>query len=90
MFLFTENLATKGPNEVITALDYYIKKYKTDEQVDLSIFCDNCFSQNKNRFLFTYLDSLCASRLFRTIVVYYPIPGHSMMPIDRCPLFRIN
>lgn len=84
MFLFTENFATKGPNEVITALNFYIRKNKTEDHTKLTIFCDNCFSQNKNKFLFTYLDSLCASRLFQTVVVFYPIPGHSMMPIDRC------
>lgn len=32
MFLFTENFATKGPNEVITALNFYIQKNKTKEK----------------------------------------------------------
>lgn len=84
MFLFTENFCSKGPNEVITCLDYYIRKYKKQEHRKLSIFCDNCFSQNKNRFLFTYLDAICASGMFQEVTIFYPIPGHSMMPIDRC------
>lgn len=83
MFLYTENFANKGPNEVITSVDYYIKKYRKSE-TKLIIFCDNCFSQNKNRYLFTYLDSLCAANTFQSVAVFYPIPGHSMMPIDRC------
>ncbi|KAF2880509.1 hypothetical protein ILUMI_25662 [Ignelater luminosus] len=84
MLLFTENLATKGPNEVITALDYYLKKYKTPKQTKLTIFCDNCFSQNKNRFLFSYLNPLCTASIVKEMEIIYPIPGHSMMPIDWC------
>lgn len=83
MFLYTENYAHKGPNEVITALDYYITKEKTLNQHQLDLYCDNCYSQNKNRYLFTYLDQLCAKGIFEKIIVSYPVPGHSMMPIDR-------
>ncbi|KAK5648093.1 hypothetical protein RI129_002985 [Pyrocoelia pectoralis] len=84
MYLYTENYAGKGPNEVISCLNHFIKKKKNQGMVKLSIFCDNCFSQNKNRYLFSYLDSLCSDGIFNEIVVYYPIPGHSMMPVDRC------
>ena len=83
MFLFTENYAHKGPNEVLTALDYYITKEKTPNQHQLDLYCDNAFSQNKNRYVFTYLDQLCAKGIFEKITVSYPVPGHSMMPIDR-------
>ncbi|CAG5015489.1 unnamed protein product [Parnassius apollo] len=82
-YLFTENYAHKGPNEVITALDDYFLHHKIPDQTHLEIFCYNCFSQNKNRFIFTYFYQLCAKGLFETISVNYPIRGHSMMPIDR-------
>lgn len=52
MYLFTENYAHKGPNEVITALDDYFLNHKIQDQTHLEIFCDNCFSQNKNRLIF--------------------------------------
>lgn len=83
MFLLTENYAHKGPNEVITALEYYVTKEKTLNQNQLDLYCDNCYSQNKNRYIFTFLDQLCARGIFEKITVSYPIPGHSMMPIDR-------
>lgn len=83
MYLYTENYAKKGPNEVISALDDYIKQNKRPEQTHFKIFADNCFSQNKNKYIFGYLDQLCCKRIFETIVVTYPIPGHSMMPVDR-------
>ncbi|KAF2887649.1 hypothetical protein ILUMI_18524 [Ignelater luminosus] len=60
------------------------KKYKTPEPTELTIFCDNCFLQNKNRFLFTYLDLLCAALIVKEIEITYPVPGHSMIPVDRC------
>lgn len=84
MYLYTENFALKGPNEVISCLNHYIKKHKSNDHKKLILFCDNCFSQNKNRFLFSFLDTLCSSHFFEEIFIHYPIPGHSMMPVDRC------
>ncbi|KAJ2950010.1 hypothetical protein O0L34_g11347 [Tuta absoluta] len=60
MYLYTENYALKGPNEVITALEDYIECNKKPEHTHLKIFCDNCFSQNKNRYLYAFLDQLCS------------------------------
>lgn len=49
----------------------------------LHVFCDNCFSQNKNHVIFVYFDNLCALGKFEEIIVTYPVPGHSYMPIDQ-------
>lgn len=83
MYLYTENYGQKGPNEVITALADYIEHNKLPEHTHLDLFCDNCFSQNKNRYLFAFLDQLCAHNTFQKVTISYLIPGHSMMPIDR-------
>lgn len=83
MYMYAEHFAQKGPNEVITCLQDYITQNQKPEQRILHLFCDNCFSQNKNRFLFVFLDQLCANNIFETIEVFYPLPGHSMMPVDR-------
>ena len=48
----------------------------------MHIFLDNCFSQNKNRYLIAYLNVLAQTR-FDEIHVYYPLPVHSRMPCDR-------
>lgn len=83
MFVYSEHFGAKGPNEVISMLDHHIASRKPPESSKLHIFCDNCFSQNKNMFLFVYLDNLCALGIFEEIIVTYPTPGHSYMPIDR-------
>ncbi|KAK4887877.1 hypothetical protein RN001_004148 [Aquatica leii] len=83
MYTYTKKFAQKGSNEVITCLSDYIEKHKDLLQSKLKIFCDNAFSQNKNRILFTYLDQLCKGNVFKVIKLLYPIPGHSMMPVDR-------
>lgn len=81
MHVYTENYALKGPNEVLTALEDYIQENKKPYQLEL--FCDNVYSQNKNRYLFAFLDQMCAKGIFETATIFYPIPRHSMMPIDR-------
>ena len=48
----------------------------------MHIFLDNCFPQNKNRYLIAYLNVLAQTR-FDEIHVYYPLPGHSRIPCDR-------
>ncbi|KAK4884001.1 hypothetical protein RN001_000272 [Aquatica leii] len=81
--MYAEHFARKGPNKVITCLQNYITQNKKPEQRILQLFCDNCFSQNKNRFLFVFLDQLCVNNIFETIEIWYPVPGYSMMPVDR-------
>lgn len=83
MYVYSEHYAGKGPNEVISMLHHYIGLEKPADCHKLHIFCDNCFSQNKNQFLFVFLDNLCARGMFEEILVTYPIPGHSYMPVDR-------
>ncbi len=81
MYLYSEHYAGKGPNEVISCLDDYIKDLPQSVTA-LHVFTDNCFSQNKNKYLCAYLNYICNVRLM-SVHVYYPIPGHSRMPCDR-------
>ena len=81
MFLYAEHYAKKGPNEVISCLNYYFAGLPTSIP-KVHIFLDNCFSQNKNRYLIAYLNVLTQTR-FDEIHVYYPLLGHSRMPCDR-------
>jgi hypothetical protein len=83
MFMYSEQYASKGPNEVISCLQYYLTKFRKESHTRLVIFADNCYAQNKNRYLMGYLDALCARRIFEQVTVHYPVPGHSMMPVDR-------
>ena len=57
MYLHAEDFAAKGPNEVISCLDHYISTL--DNSISkLILFMDNCFSQNKNRYIFAYLQAI--------------------------------
>ena len=62
MFLYAEHSAGKGPNEVISCLDFYIKTLGPSTK-KLHIFADNCFSQNKNKYLVAYLQMLANTKL---------------------------
>lgn len=84
MYMYTENYGKKGPNEVITALNDYITSNKKESHTTLYLFCVNSFSQNKNKTVFKFLDQLCVRKVFEYVQIFYLIPGHSMMPIDRC------
>lgn len=48
MYLYAEHYAGKGSNDVISCLDHYIC-HLPETITKLTIFADNCFSQNKNR-----------------------------------------
>lgn len=83
MYLYSEHFAGKGPNDVISCLDHYISELPQNIK-KISIFADNCFSQNKNKYLFAYLEKTvhtCVS--IQEIHIKFPLPGHSRMPCDR-------
>ena len=81
MYIYAENFAHKGPNEVLSCLEHYIDELPESIR-KLVIFTDNCFSQNKNRYIVAFLQNLCNTKLSE-VVIKYPIPGHSRMPCDR-------
>ena len=71
-------IAAKGPNDVISCLDHYVTSLP--KEIDkLHLFADNCFSQNKNRYLIAYLRCLVNTPRSHMNEVHlrFPIPGHS-------------
>jgi len=80
-FSYCEHFAKKGSAEVISFIKYYIENIVPNNVRHLHLFCDNSSGQNKHRFLFAYLHSVCPSR-FETIHLEFPVPGHSRMTID--------
>lgn len=83
MFVYAEHFALKGPNEVVSILSWYFANVLSENVKNLHIFADNCGAQNKNRFLWAFLQSTVESGRFNTITMAYPMPGHSFMPCDR-------
>ncbi len=56
MFVYSEHFAGKGANEVISFLKFYINRLSSQINT-LYIFCDNCFAQNKNRYIWMFYES---------------------------------
>ena len=83
MFMYTECDGKKGPDEVVSCLDWYIKNVLSPETTELVLFSDNCASQNKNKTLIRYLFSLTYSNRFQKITHNFPERGHSFLPCDR-------
>ncbi len=83
MFLYAEHYANKGPNEVISCLQFYLESFVRTEAEIIHIFCDNCGGQNKNRYIFLFFQMLASAGKFKQIFVHFPVPGHSYMPCDQ-------
>jgi hypothetical protein len=82
MYLYPENFAKKGSDEVISFINFYIRNIMSKEVKVLHIFSDNAFSQNKNKFLWAFYKQSIDYELLEKIIIYYPNPGHSVMEID--------
>jgi len=82
MFFYPQNYAKKSSNEVASILQWYINQKIQPGVRHVIIFADNSAGQNKNRFVLTLLHSLCYTHC-ETVTVYFPVPGHSFLPIDR-------
>jgi len=82
MYLYPENYAKKGANEVISFISHYINNYLDIKVKVLNVFSDNCFSQNKNKYLWTHYELLVKSKRIDKILIHYPVVGHSVIEID--------
>jgi len=82
MFLYGEHYGSKGPNEVISCLWDYFHQNMSEQTEAVHIFMDNCFAQCKNKYIMAFWQWL-STKLDVKIQLYFPIPGHSFMPIDR-------
>ena len=67
MYIYAENFAHKGPNEVLSCLEHYIDELPESIR-KLVIFTDNCFSQNKNRYIVAFLQNLCNTKLVKLLL----------------------
>lgn len=81
-YTYHEGQALKGPNEVCTFVNDYVKKMPAEIQ-ELHIFSDGCPGQNRNNTVVRYLLALVATKRFRKIFHYFPVRGHSFLPCDR-------
>lgn len=82
MFCWPETVASKGSDEVISCLDYYLRTLP-QEVTTLYLYSDGCPGQNKNVNVLRYLFSLVQLGRFNHIQHNFPVRGHSFLPNDR-------
>lgn len=82
LFLYHEGVARKGPNEVCSFLNEYLKSVPS-QYTELRLFSDNCSGQNKNQALSRFCLYLTDSGRFQKVTQYFPVRGHSFLPCDR-------
>ncbi|PSN43920.1 hypothetical protein C0J52_03660 [Blattella germanica] len=83
LYIYHEGNGRKGPDEVCSFLNDYLKHNVPNNITELRLFSDNCSGQNKNQTLCRYLLFLTDRGRFNKITQYFPIRGHSFMPCDR-------
>lgn len=82
-FIYHEGVGGKGPNEVCSLLKFYIDNNIENCVDTLYIYADNCGGQNKNHSIIRLLMALNELKRFKSIILQFPLRGHSFMPNDR-------
>lgn len=81
-YTYHEGTAKRGPNEVASFLEDYIKQIP-DNVTELHVFSDAAGGQNRNHTLIRFFLNLTMNGRFTVIHQYFPIRGHSFLPCDR-------
>lgn len=85
LFTMTEN-HEKGSNHIVEAIHRCINQRFRDGFLPKHFFVqfDNCVSENKNHFVFSYFDYLMDMNVFDSIEVGFLPVGHTHCDIDQC------
>lgn len=82
-FLWDETFAKRGSNEISTGLYDAIRKEDRAGTERLTLVCDSCPGQNKNRtVLFMMYHAMLRAVGTKTLGLLFLIPGHTYMPVD--------
>ncbi|GFQ88589.1 uncharacterized protein TNCT_73131 [Trichonephila clavata] len=82
MCLWHEGMAGRGGNEVASCLLQVIPSNLTPKR-NLTVWCDNCADQNKNRTVLMIMFYAVAKNILDCIEFKFLASGHSYMPRDR-------
>ncbi len=84
LFTMTEEHKT-GSNHIVEALHRSLNDMAMTESLPSSLFlqADNCFRENKNRYLFGFAEALVAWKLFDEVEVAFLPKGHTHEDIDQ-------
>lgn len=85
-YVWTEDQAGRGANEVSSALLHYLNSLNLTGRKKIRLFCDGCAAQNKNNHVIhTIMYFLMSGHAkdIEIVQVTFPVRGHSYMPADR-------
>lgn len=82
-YSYQEGECLKGPNEVCSFLNDYIKENIPNDVKQLHLFCDGCPGQNRNNTVLRFLLALTITKRFEQVSIYFPQRGHSFNDCDR-------
>ena len=83
--IWNETDGKRGANEIATIVSEYIRNVDSNEPViqELSLFCDNCPGQNKNRIMIAALHATQVEcRNIKKITLNFLLKGHTYLPCD--------
>lgn len=83
-YTYDETVGKKGSNEVVSMLHHFFINYLKPNVREIHIFCDSCGGQNKNYTMIRFLHYMTTIvKRFDTLIVTYPIRGHSYLECDK-------
>ena len=90
VFYLNHDHYEQGSNMIVTVIFKLIVMYKSDHGKlprKLRVFADNCWRENKNRFVFAFLATLVKLQVFLEATLDFLIVGHTGNEVDQ--LFSI-
>lgn len=83
-FLIDEGVSSsKGSVAVLSYIHHFLQNYGLGEQ-HLTLHCDNCSGQNKNRWVLFYFAWRVMKGLHTTVSINFMPPGHTKFAPDWC------
>lgn len=82
MYLWSENVAGRGADEIISCLMKQVEKIP-DTVKNVIFYSDSCAGQNKNFAMVTFWLQIIHSGRFESIEHKFLLPGHTYLPCDR-------
>ena len=98
MFFINHDIFENGSNMIITIIYKLLEEYVSDHQSlprKLHLNLDNCWKENKNRFLFSFLASLVHLNVFEEVSLDYLLVGHTGNEVDQlfsilCKMLKVD
>lgn len=86
LFYLNHDIFEQGSNLIITLVHLLLQEFVKDWKKlpkKLHLNMDNCWKENKNRFLFSYLASLVELNIFEEVTCDYLLVGHTGNEVDQ-------